>query len=1595
MVRRVALIYDDVIRPETTGSYCLRALSQSCEVRHFRPDQLDSIPRDAFGLYLNIDDGLRYHLPPALRPCAWWVIDTHLDPEWAETKGREFDWVFTAQRDGAERLIQRGIASQWLPLACDPQMHRRLARKKQWDICFIGNILGPSRTELLALIQQRFPNTFVGRKYFEDFARTYSEAKIGFNRSVKDDINMRVFETLSCGTLLVTNDLRENGQEELFVTDKHLVTYSDPEELLEKLQFYLVHDEVRERIAKQGHAEVLARHTYQHRMRLILDVTQGSKATMAVTPVQPNSGSITASEQSSPAVAVDDSCRCSASWFDSIDFVIKSFLRPKALLRLLRSIKEYYPQAAVTVADDGGLQESTDLDSQECCAMIDGTHGWSLLSLPWAAGVSAGRNLLVDSTKRPFLLFLDDDFCFTADTNIERLLERLTSRNDIGVAAGICVDILGDKRQLRNSGGTFDLIDDNLEIISGAWRDAEIGLREYVPQFAVIRREVFAEVRWDGGIGAEHYDFLLQLSKSPWKVVQEMSVQIDHYPLTESLPSYVHYRFNYRENQQWLLRKWGLRQILQDGHVIVERAETETVPERVISSSPSRPAKDVPYFEFARPEVAALVPTTARRILDVGCGAGRLGTLLKQRQPAEITGLELNAAAAAAARHCLDRVYELNVEDANVEFPARSFDCVICADVLEHLREPAAVLARIRRWLTPVGELVISLPNIRHHSIVAGLVEGNWTYESAGLLDNDHVRFFTRREIEKLLFRSGFTICDLAAVPGSGHAEWVRAGRPGSIRIGALQIEGLNPTDAEEFFTYQYLIAARQSNALPPANDLTAPQACSSHDATAAGRIGLTSIIIVTFNQLPYTRECVESIRLRTDEPYELIFVDNGSTDGTPTYLQTLAEANVVLNAANRGFPAAVNQGLQLARGSQILLLNNDTVVSTGWLNRMLSVLERDPRVGLVGPCSNNVSGSQMVPVVYSDLACMDGFAWDWSKAHAGRLEETDRLIGFCLLIRRSVLEEIGGLDERFGIGCFEDDDLCLRAIERGWKAVIARDSFVHHYGSRSFVASGVDFARLMEENRQKFLEKWTPPGLPAEDCAPFTIDEAAGGGLLLVPTRRPRLSLCMIVRNNEQTIGPCLESIRPWVDEMIVIDTGSTDSTPDICRGLGAVVYYWAWRDDFSAARNESLKYATGEWIFWMDSDDTISEACGRSLRTLADGEHLANVLGYVVQVHCPGPHNNRHDVTAVDHVKLFRNRPELRFEHRIHEQILPAIRRLGGEVAFTDLYVVHSGADHTIEGRQRKLERDFKLLHLDLQERPDHPFVLFNLGMTHADVQQHVEAVGWLARCLEVSHPKESHVRKTYALLISSLMQLRDYQHAALACQKAAELYPNDKEIQFRRAMLAHDQGMFEEAARLYLQVLTPAVDRHFASVDLGLSGFKARHNLALVYEDMGRRDLAESEWRKILAEQPGYLAARIGVIECLIHRNSDEEAVTDITVLCDNSATAAEGFRMAARLAEARNRRANAIEQLERGLEICRDDPGLLRELARLLHSSERHSSALEILERLTSVSPNDASAWHNRGVVLGSLDRHHESTAAFSNAAALRSSHQESV
>jgi len=1014
------------------------------------------------------------------------------------------------------------------------------------------------------------------------------------------------------------------------------------------------------------------------------------------------------------------------------------------------------------------------------------------------------------------------------------------------------------------------------------------------------------------------------------------------------------------------------------------RSSAEVARLTVADSPGCAAGRDGAALEVASPTVWSRAQVAGQRVLLIGSDVSQAGEELETSGPMSLSVVELDESAVERTRRRLSEVQLADEEGNGVAFPDGCFDVVIASDLLERVRRPERVLSRLRPWLASDGRLVTSCRNVRSLAVVEGLLKGRWQASGGQTEVRRPIRFFTRREVEKLLHRTGFAAVSVEALPAPEHAEWVARGRPGQVTVGGLHISGLPALEVEEFYSRGFLVEA-------------AP--------VQVPDFGLTSIIIVTHNQLDYTSQCLDSLRRLTGEPYELILVDNASSDGTVEFLRSVPAARLIVNDENRGFPAAVNQGIAVASGSQILLLNNDTILTTGWLGRLLGALRRDPSIGLVGPCSNCVSGPQQVEITYDDLAALDGFAWEWGKANDGVLVDTDRLIGFCLLIRREVIDRIGMLDERFGIGCFEDDDYCLRAIRAGYRAVIARAAFIHHFGSRTFLGSGVDFAGLLRANEQRFRDKWQEtvqggsPAVPAKAQAsgsrrvgPFVIDMASNGCLLL-RREQVRLSLCMIVRDSSQTLPACLESIRPWVDEMVIVDTGSMDDTPRIVEEYGGRLFHFRWCDDFSAARNESLRHARGEWLFWMDSDDTISDKCGRGLRVLVEGQPDPSILGYVMQVHCPGGEEDAEadpnaDVTVVDHVKLIRNRPDLRFQGRIHEQILPAIRAAGGEVAWSDFFVVHSGSDHSREGQERKRQRDLRILHLEQAERPEHPFTLFNLGMTYVDGEQFAEAEGYLQRSIARSGPEESQLRKTYALLVYSQMRLGRSEEALKTCRAGRNLFPLDAELRFREGVLLHDLGRLEEAVRAYQDVLETREERHFSSVDRGLSGFKARQNLAVAFTDMGNLDEAERQWRSVASEMPAYRVGWRGLGEILLRRGRIGEARALADKMRREDPLRVEALLLRSRIAMATGDVVEAGRELKQALADSPDDLETIRSQCQFLFEHGTPAESEIALRRLIDRVPHDASAHHNLGTLLLRYKRYKDATAAFRQALQLR-------
>jgi GT2 family glycosyltransferase len=254
---------------------------------------------------------------------------------------------------------------------------------------------------------------------------------------------------------------------------------------------------------------------------------------------------------------------------------------------------------------------------------------------------------------------------------------------------------------------------------------------------------------------------------------------------------------------------------------------------------------------------------------------------------------------------------------------------------------------------------------------------------------------------------------------------------------------------------------------------------------------GLTSIVMVSYNALDKTRKCIEALRRTADERFvtELIVVDNGSSDGSAQWLAAQSDLRLIQNADNLGAPKARNQALARARGEWIVVMDNDAIVSPGWLERLRFHAQVDARSGCVGPLSDRAAHGQQIPYEGAfDFDSLAKFAGEHGARNHRRGRQQNVLTSFLLLMRREVLDTIGGFDERFSPWGFEDDDFTLRATLAGFRNRCALDVFVRHehYGG----AKAARHNDLLQRNWCEFAGKWA--GRPDAKYGDYSVLEPA-----------------------------------------------------------------------------------------------------------------------------------------------------------------------------------------------------------------------------------------------------------------------------------------------------------------------------------------------------------------------------------------------------------------------------------------------------------------------------------------------------------------------
>lgn len=238
-----------------------------------------------------------------------------------------------------------------------------------------------------------------------------------------------------------------------------------------------------------------------------------------------------------------------------------------------------------------------------------------------------------------------------------------------------------------------------------------------------------------------------------------------------------------------------------------------------------------------------------------------------------------------------------------------------------------------------------------------------------------------------------------------------------------------------------------------------------------------TSIIIPSFNEVEWVKNCIDGIMDHTDLAYEIIVIDNGSSDGIENYLKQLdGQVRYRILSQNAGFTGAANRGFMMAKGMTILLLSSRVCPTENWLENMLICLNSDRDIGMVGPVSNMLIGNQHMELHYEDMEELHEHASMNNVSSPSAWQHTERLSTKCLLFRRELLEQIGYLDEGCQEAPFEEEDYCLRVRLQGYSLVCAKDAFVHMPLIEEEIEHNDPKDAAIKASKMYYMNKWSNP---------------------------------------------------------------------------------------------------------------------------------------------------------------------------------------------------------------------------------------------------------------------------------------------------------------------------------------------------------------------------------------------------------------------------------------------------------------------------------------------------------------------------------------
>jgi glycosyltransferase involved in cell wall biosynthesis len=292
------------------------------------------------------------------------------------------------------------------------------------------------------------------------------------------------------------------------------------------------------------------------------------------------------------------------------------------------------------------------------------------------------------------------------------------------------------------------------------------------------------------------------------------------------------------------------------------------------------------------------------------------------------------------------------------------------------------------------------------------------------------------------------------------------------------------------------------------------------------------------------------------------------------------------------------------------------------------------------------------------------------------------------------------------------------------------------------------------------------------------------------------RLSLCMIVRDEERFLDGCLNSVKDVVDEMIIVDTGSTDSTKEICQKYGVKIYEYEWKDDFAAARNYGLERATGDWILWLDADEEMDTRDRYRLRDIMYMDDLELVSLHLINYY--GCEVNPDESYHIAHTRLFRNHKGIRFENKIHEALNI---RDPSPIPMAPIKLYHYGYMDPIVTSKKKLERNLKMLEDEMKQGSQNPWIPYHLATEYYRDQQYERSFEFVNKSI-IQFIIQGYTPPSilYKLKYSVLLSLGSIDGAWPAIQKAIMLYPDYVDLHYYKGLILYAKDNYTEALEAF---------------------------------------------------------------------------------------------------------------------------------------------------------------------------------------------------